>query len=111
MKINVTNKFTVLADDRDDVVSFANYLEHIIPKKFEDDHLVIDLLSSETLELSQLLEFLKISTYHRSSKHSFVIINENIDIDDIPDELIVVPTLQEAEDVIEMEEIERDLGF
>ncbi|MEL6812448.1 MAG: ribonuclease Z [Bacteroidota bacterium] len=111
MKISVGDKFTVLADDRGDAVAFANYLEHIIPKKFEDDHLVIDLLSFDSLELSQLLEFLKISTYHRSSKHSFVIVNNAIDVDDIPMELIVVPTLQEAEDIIEMEEIERDLGF
>jgi hypothetical protein len=29
----------------------------------------------------------------------------------MPDEIVVVPTLQEAYDIIEMEEIERDLGF
>jgi len=29
----------------------------------------------------------------------------------MPDEIIVVPTMQEAYDIIEMEEIERDLGF
>jgi hypothetical protein len=27
------------------------------------------------------------------------------------EELVIVPTLQEAFDIIEMEEIERDLGF
>ena len=31
--------------------------------------------------------------------------------DKIPDELNVVPTLIEAEDLLEMEAIERDLGF
>ena len=31
--------------------------------------------------------------------------------DEIPDELIVVPSIQEAYDIIEMEEMERDLGF
>ncbi|HAT63224.1 MAG TPA: ribonuclease Z, partial [Flavobacteriaceae bacterium] len=41
----------------------------------------------------------------------FVIVNNAINPDDIPDEMIVVPTLQEAADIIEMEEIERDLGF
>jgi hypothetical protein len=29
----------------------------------------------------------------------------------LPKEIIVVPTLQEAEDMIEMEEIERELEF
>jgi len=111
MKTNVTDKFTILADDRGDIVSFASYLEHIVPKKFEDDHLIIDLLSFPTLHLTEALAFLKIATYHRSSKHSFVLVSTGIDIDEIPDELVIVPTLQEAEDIIEMEAIERDLGF
>jgi len=34
-----------------------------------------------------------------------------IDLDDTPEEIVVVPTLQEAFDIIEMEEMERDLGF
>ncbi len=29
----------------------------------------------------------------------------------MPDEIVVVPTMQEAYDIIEMEDIERDLGF
>jgi hypothetical protein len=44
-------------------------------------------------------------------KKSFIILNSNIDIDTISEELRVVPTLQEAEDMIQMEDIERDLGF
>lgn len=111
MKISVNDKYTVLADDRDNVKSFASYLEYIVPAKFEKDNLVVDLLQYDKLILEELLEFLKISNYHRASKHSFVIVNDHIDIDDIPDEMIVVPTLQEAADIVEMEEIERDLGF
>ncbi|MCH9660446.1 MAG: ribonuclease Z [Bacteroidetes bacterium] len=111
MKISAQDKFTVLADDRDDLEGFASYLEHIIPKKFENDHLIIDLLSFDKITLDELLNYLKISTYHRSSKLSFVIVNTAIDVDEVPMEMIVVPTLQEAEDIIEMEEIERDLGF
>ena len=40
-----------------------------------------------------------------------MIVTNTVNPDDIPEELFVVPTLQEAEDIIEMEEIERDLGF
>jgi hypothetical protein len=32
-------------------------------------------------------------------------------MDHVPEELMIVPTYQEAMDVLEMEEIERDLGF
>ena len=37
--------------------------------------------------------------------------SDKADLDEMPDEIVVVPTLQEAFDVIEMEDIERDLGF
>ena len=40
-----------------------------------------------------------------------VAISKGIEIDEIPDELSIVPTLTEALDILEMEAIERDLGF
>jgi hypothetical protein len=42
---------------------------------------------------------------------SFVIVVNGIDADKVPDEIVTVPTISEAEDIIEMENIERDLGF
>ena len=38
-------------------------------------------------------------------------VNDAIEVDEVPFEMIVVPTIQEAGDIVEMEEIERDLGF
>lgn len=111
MKTKVTDKYTVLIDERDSALDFAQFLERIVPEKFEDCNLIVDLDKYKTLELPQLLEFLKLSNYHRSTKHSFVIVNNAVDIDDVPLEMTVVPTLQEAFDIVEMEEIERDLGF
>lgn len=111
MKISVKDNYTILADNRNSVGAFASYLERIVPEKFEEHNLVIDLLKYDELELPQLLGFLKLSNYQRSTKHSFVIVNNAIDIDDIPFEMTVVPTLAEAGDIVEMEEIERDLGF
>ena len=40
-----------------------------------------------------------------------MIVSDKIDLNIVPDDIIVVPTLQEAYDIIEMEEMERDLGF
>ncbi|PQB04304.1 ribonuclease Z [Aureitalea marina] len=111
MKIDQTPKFTVLKDEKGYFPAFAAYLDKVIPIKFGDHHLVIDLLEFTELDLDQLLLLLKVSTYHRSTKHSLVIVSQSVDIDDIPAELVVVPSLQEAADIIEMEEIERDLGF
>lgn len=111
MKSSVKDSYTILEDEKDDVVEFAAFLERIVPEKFELRNLVIDLSKYDRLTLEQLLHFLKLSTYHRSTKHSFVIVNNAVDVDDIPIEMTVVPTLTEARDLVEMEEIERDLGF
>jgi hypothetical protein len=48
---------------------------------------------------------------HKKGKKSFVLVVDNVDIDKLPLKMTVVPTLMEAHDIIEMEEIERDLGF
>jgi len=111
MKTSRHKNYIVIGDQRDDVLKFAHYLERMVPLKYEEDNLVIDLLKYKDLNISVLLAYLKLSNYHRSTKHSFVIVNDAINIDDIPEEMIVVPTLEEAGDIVEMEEIERDLGF
>ena len=111
MKTKLTDRYTVLIDERDSASNFASFLERIVPEKFEDQNLIVDLDKYDSLTLPDLLMFLKLSTYHRSTKHSFVIVNNAVPIDDVPLEMTVVPTMQEAFDIVEMEEIERDLGF
>ena len=80
-------------------------------KKIKNDNIVVNLTGLKKISSNDIIEFLQISNIHRDSKHSFVIVNNSIDLDDTPDEIVVVPTLQEAFDIIEMEEMERDLGF
>jgi len=111
MKIDNKENYVILADERDDIKDFASFLEYQIPKKFKGQNVVLDLLDYAELSLPELLLYLKVSNMHRKTKHSFVIVNNTINPDDIPDEMVVVPTLQEGEDIIAMEEIERDLGF
>ena len=111
MKTSRYETYIVLGDQNDDLLKFVDYLERVVPLKYEKDNIVVDLLKYKDMNLTKLLEFLKLSNYHRSTKHSFVIVNNAINIDDIPEEMIVVPTLEEAGDIVEMEEIERDLGF
>ena len=111
MIINTSKTFTVLKDQKDGIEDFAKFLNYIVPKRFKDQNLIIDLLSYTNLSLEQLLMFIELSNKHRTLNHSFVIVNNALDPDILPDEIMVVPTLLEAQDVIEMEEIERDLGF
>lgn len=111
MKIKNHKNFVVLEDEKDDISDFASFIENQVPKKYKGQNVVLNLLKYNSLELPELLNFIKTSTIHRKTKHSFVIVNDAIAVDDVPSEMTVVPTLQEAEDIVEMEEIERDLGF
>lgn len=111
MKIENHPDYVVLEDEKDDILDFASFIDQQIPRKYKGQNVVLNLLKYDSLELPELLQFLKTSNLHRKTKQSFVIVNDAIDIDEVPFEMIVVPTLQEAADIIEMEEIERDLGF
>ncbi len=77
--------------------------------KIKNDHLIINLFSFSELKADDVLEFLELSNSHRAKNKSFVIVTEKVSYDEVPDEICVVPTIQEAKDIIEMEEIERDL--
>ena len=111
MKIENHPNFVVLEDEKGDIIDFASFIESQVPSKYKGQNVILNLLKFDSLDLPQLLQFLKTSNLHRKTKQSFVIVNDALEIDDVPFEMIVVPTLQEAGDIIEMEEIERDLGF
>ena len=89
---------------------FVKNLKRAYPK-LKKDHLIINLFSFAQLGTGELLEFLDLSNQHRGANKSFVLVTNKVNYDDIPDEICVVPTLQEARDIIEMEDIERDLGL
>lgn len=110
MKQTDKDNYVILEDEKDDVKAFSLFLSSI-HDSVKNHNLVIDILKYGQLSLEELLSFLKLSDKHRKGKKSFVIVNDTINIDAVPDELIVVPTLREAGDMIEMEEIQRDLGF
>ncbi len=100
----------LLIDERDDIEKFATFITGIW-EQFEGKNVVLDLSKYKQATLPHMLAFLMLSNKHRATKQSFVIINDALPADDNPEELMIVPTYQEATDVIEMEEIERDLGF
>jgi 6-phosphofructokinase len=76
-----------------------------------DSNLIVDLTAFGETSAASVLEYHILSKTHKKRKKSFVVVAEGVDYDEFPESLAVVPTLQEAHDVIEMEEIERDLGF
>ncbi|MFS4467719.1 ribonuclease Z [Maribacter sp. 2210JD10-5] len=89
---------------------FLKNLDEAYPK-LKNDNLILNLFTFKKLTSDDVLEFLDISNKHRDGGKSFVIVTDKVTYDEVPEEIIVTPTLQEAKDIIEMEEIERDLGI
>ncbi len=78
---------------------------------FKNVNLILDFSNIINLDLNKILLFSQLCETHRINNKSFVIVCVGIEFDEIPDEIIAVPTLKEAEDIIEIEDIERDLGI
>lgn len=110
MIIDREENITIITQEKATTIELIKKME-VLYKRFKKDNIIVNLTSLNKIPLNEIVEFLQISNKHRTSKQSFVIVTNKIELDDIPDELVVVPTLQEASDIIEMEEIERDLGF
>jgi len=79
--------------------------------KFKNENLILDFSGNINLDLKEILLFSSRSEEHKNNNKSFVIVCKGINFDKLPNQLIAVPTLKEAEDIIEIEDIERDLGI
>jgi signal recognition particle receptor subunit beta len=101
---------SIITQEKVSVIELVKKLQALYPK-FKNYNIIVSLTSLDALTQAEIVEFLELSNTHKASKHSFVIVSNKIDLDVVPDELVVVPTTQEAFDIIEMEDMERDLGF
>ena len=110
MIIDRDENITLITQETATIKQLIERIEHSY-YKFKNDNIIVNLSSLGKLHLTDIIEFLQLSNRHRRAKHTFVIVSSNFNFDEAPDEIIIVPTLQEAYDVIEMEEMERDLGF
>ena len=101
---------TIVLQEKTDLQTFLKNLREAYPK-LENDHLIVNLFSFGPLKTRNILDFLELSNQHRARGRSFVLVSNSIAYDQVPDEINLVPSLQEARDLIEMEEIERDLDL
>lgn len=93
--------------------TLKDFLENLVRgyHHIKNDHIIINLFSFSKLSKNDILEFLELSNAHRKLNKSFILVTDLVSYDDVPDDLCVAPTIQEAKDIIEMEEIERDLDL
>ncbi|WP_138434533.1 ribonuclease Z [Winogradskyella algicola] len=110
MIVDRDGNITIITQEKASVKTLVNNIEQAYDK-YKNYHIIVNLSSLDQISLEDIIEFLRLSNNHRSDKKSFVIVTDKADLDQMPDEIVVVPTIHEAYDIIEMEDIERDLGF
>jgi len=110
MKISEKENYILIEPLEAPVVDFVSVLtqKH---EGFKDKNVAVSLLAYHQLQKEEVLGFLEISKAHQLNNKSFVLVSNAIAIDELPEDLIVVPSLKEAEDLIQMDEIQRDLGI
>lgn len=110
MKIEQINNTTIIKDFNSDlpslITNFNNQIDELIKK-----NTIIDISNYRYLTIKDFNTFFSIARNYKKAKKSLVLVVSDFDFDTISDKINLVPTLQEAHDIIEMEEIERDLGF
>ena len=105
MNVEEKDKYTLVTIDK----SFTEFIENL--RNFDSNHIILKVSDNLNIDKIIISLFLKTAARFKQDGMSFVVIKLGIDIDNFPENLSIVPTLQEAEDVLEMEAIERDLGF
>ncbi|MDO6813464.1 hypothetical protein [Tenacibaculum soleae] len=110
MKIEEKSNYVLISSEANNFSDFfLNFeKEHV---NYNKKHLVVKISENFNYSKQNILLFLDYAHEHQKNGTSFVIVLKDVNIDDFPENLNIVPTLVEAQDVIEMENIQRDLGF
>ena len=110
MKVTTKEKYSILKDTESNVENFIFKIENQYVN-YKNINLILDLTPNKCVTISLLNNFKELVKKHKKNKKSIVIVAQNIDFTKTPNQINIVPTLIEAIDIIELEEIERDLGF
>jgi hypothetical protein len=110
MKVEQKGHTAVLKETKGDVNAFAENITNQYAT-YGKLNLILDITHDSKIVLKDLVIFKDLAKKHKAVKKSLVIVAQDIDFDETPSYLVVVPSVLEAHDIIEMDEIERDLGF
>jgi len=113
MKVKEKGHTLIITSNEGTLVEFIEKLEQQYESSLVDSNLVIDLTTASfTVTEEEIEQFESLAIQHmEEANKSFIIVIESIDFNEFDGDLIIAPTLQEAHDLIEMDEIQRDLGF
>jgi hypothetical protein len=110
MQIRKKETYTLISSDEN---SFADFYKSFLSKEkeFVNEHLIVELSNEINTIKENFLLFLVVAEQKKENGTSFVIVSKNMNTDDFPEYFNIAPSLQEAKDILEMEAMERELGF
>lgn len=112
MKVKQKGHTTVISTTQSELAVLEQKIQGQYASSFAQTNLVVDLSSIAHIVQDDLLLFEDLAVKHmQESNKSFVLVVQDADYNEFDAELVIVPSLQEAYDIIEMDEIQRDLGF
>ena len=107
MIINQHNSTVIITQDKTSCSEFLKKLS-VLHERYKENDIILELKDTPITSKDALVSLSKI---HCQLNYSFVVVSTHLNPDDFEDDLTLVPTLQEAHDYIEMELMQRDLGF
>ncbi|MFI0426450.1 MAG: ribonuclease Z [Flavobacterium sp.] len=110
MKVDQKGHTTIIKDTQNNIEAFVGKITNEY-RVFQGQNLILDLSHDKAISNGDLVHFKELAKNHKKAKKSMIIVSDAVDFDKVPNYLNVVPSVLEAHDMIEMDEIERDLGF
>ena len=110
MQIEKKDKYTLISSDENTLEEFQNALLEKI-NEFEKAHVILQISEKINVKNKDFSVILNLVENKQEKNTSVVIINADLNSDNFPEHINIVPTMQEAKDILEMEAIERELGF
>jgi bifunctional ADP-heptose synthase (sugar kinase/adenylyltransferase) len=104
MKVSEKNQYTLIKLQESSLIEFKKRFDEI-----NSNHIIVILSEDFNMNEKNISFFLEVTKIQKTNNKSFVVVKNGIDIDKISELLNITPTLVEAEDILEMEAIERDL--
>ena len=110
MKVEQKGHTTTIRNTQSSTAEFYQKLHHEY-NSFKSQNIIVDLSHDKALTMDDVKLFTDLIKTHAKAKKSLVLVTNSVNFNVVPKNITLVPTILEAHDIIEMEEIERDLGF
>lgn len=110
MKVEQRGHTTIIKNTDGNSADFQVKIVHEY-NSFKLQNLILDLSHDKSLTMKDIKSFIDLTKEHKKGKKSLILVTDNVDFNAVPTSVTVVPSILEAHDIIEMEEIERDMGF